>query len=65
MGTEQLDDGYEPEQHLALERMRQVRMKRVAARISAILEKCDSNAPPPADMTAWENMTPVGKEMAS
>ena len=32
-------------------------------KLSDLLAQCDKNAPPPADMAAWEAMAPVGREV--
>lgn len=32
-------------------------------KLADLLEQCDKNAPPPADMAAWDAMKPVGNEV--
>ncbi len=32
-------------------------------KLADLLAQCDKNAPPPADLAAWENTTPVGNEV--
>ena len=32
-------------------------------KLTDLLAQCDQDAPPPADMAGWENMTPVGAEI--
>ena len=32
-------------------------------KLADLLAQCDKNAPPPADMAAWEAMAPVGREV--
>ena len=31
-------------------------------KLADLLAQCDKNAPPPADIAAWETMAPVGRE---
>ena len=32
-------------------------------KLADLLAQCDKNAPPPADMVAWDAMAPVGREV--
>lgn len=32
-------------------------------KLDDLIAQCNLDAPPPADMTAWDNMTPVGAEI--
>ena len=32
-------------------------------KLADLIAKCDKNAPPPADMAAWDAMTPIGREV--
>jgi len=37
--------------------------KKKRYRLSELLAQCNKNAPPPADMAAWNAVKPIGKEI--
>lgn len=39
-----------------------LKAKRPSFSLDALVAQCDSNAPEPADMAAWSNVKPVGRE---